>query len=88
MEAFQGTQPTLSLYKHQVSGKAPKMVTPDNKIILKCFVSQEEAFYNYFSKLTLTSPSYSLVKFLSGFHGAVNLSEKPNIQYNSDGENK
>lgn len=88
MEAFLGTQPILSLYKHQVSGKAPKMVTPDNKIILKCFVKEEELFYNYFSNIPTTSPAYLLVKFLSGFHGVVNLSEKPNIQYSSEGQNK
>ena len=41
---------TFLLFKHQVSGKAPKLVTSDNKMVLKCFVKPEYEFYNYFNK--------------------------------------
>lgn len=34
--------PKYTLYGMQVSGKAPKLATSDNKSILKCYISEEE----------------------------------------------
>lgn len=38
----------LNLLKNQVSGKAPKLVSADNRIVLKCYTHEEYLFYEYF----------------------------------------
>lgn len=38
MDSAESKAPTYHLYGFQVSGKAPKLATADNKIVLKCYI--------------------------------------------------
>lgn len=89
MELPQGIGTSFSLFKHQVSGKAPKLATPDNKLILKCYLPQEDHFYSHFARhLHASLPEHVLLKFLPAFHGVLTLNDKPDIKYESEGDNK
>lgn len=73
---------TYSLYQHQVSGKAPKLVTPDQKLILKCFIDLEYKFYQHFTQnVHVSHPYYNIIRFLPKFHGSIVLETKPIIQF-------
>lgn len=88
-QSTQNIPATLSLFKLQVSGKAPKFVTPDNLKILKCYIHSQYLFYSYFNKnIHINHQSYQLLKFLPKFYDKIEMNVKPDIEYKNDGVNK
>lgn len=71
--------PRLSMFRYQVSGKAPKLISPDNNTLYKCHIPLEQAFYDCMEGLHVSRPEYCLRKFLPKYSGLVCLEDKPEI---------
>ncbi len=70
---------SLEVYPHQVSGKEPKLLTPDGTKILKGFNQNEQDFYLSVNHPEAPLPLQLLRPFLATFYGKLDLNQDPTL---------